>query len=240
MTTILAAAASGLWFHQQALDIAANNIANASADGYKRVRALAEGVPNAAATEDDLRQGVGRATLDVVFARGNAEPTGDPLSFAIQDDTFLAVREGGEVLYTRYGALSVDGNGSIVSLAGRQLEPPIVLPEGAAQPAVDATGNVIVINAAGEPEIVGTLSFIRFDNPGGLEQRGSGLFAATPLAGASSQATPKLLAGAIERSNVDLTEEMANVILAQRAYQASLRAFSIGDEMLAIATDLTQ
>jgi flagellar hook protein FlgE len=50
----------------------------------------------------------------------------------------------------------------------------------------------------------------------------------------------ELLPGTIEGSNVELVAELTSMLTAQRAYQASARAFRVGDEMLELATDLTQ
>ncbi len=46
--------------------------------------------------------------------------------------------------------------------------------------------------------------------------------------------------GALEGSNVDVAEEFTNMIIAQRAYTACAKTFSVGDEMLALATKITQ
>jgi flagellar hook protein FlgE len=39
---------------------------------------------------------------------------------------------------------------------------------------------------------------------------------------------------------VDIAEEFTNMLIAQRAYAASTKTFSVGDEMLALATKITQ
>ena len=42
----------------------------------------------------------------------------------------------------------------------------------------------------------------------------------------------------LERSNVNVVNEMVNLITAQRAYEINSRAIKVGDEMLADATNL--
>jgi flagellar hook protein FlgE len=74
---------------------------------------------------------------------------------------------------------------------------------------------------------------------------GEGLFAPSansgePMLGAPGEAGFAAIApGMVEASNVDLAEELTTLLIAQRAYSASARAFRVGDDMLAIATKLT-
>jgi flagellar hook-basal body protein len=87
---------------------------------------------------------------------------------------------------------------------------------------------------------------VRFVNPQGLATLGDGLYGETVNSGATTEGTPgspgfaAIIPGGLEASNVDLAEEFTTMIIAQRAYQASAKSFSVGDEMLAIATDLTK
>src|SRR5690606_2711931 len=78
MPSILSSAASGMQHNATVLDIVGHNIANVSTDGFKAVRALAEGAPDAAAGEG--RKGVAQTTLDRMFTAAAARP-GAPLHF---------------------------------------------------------------------------------------------------------------------------------------------------------------
>ncbi len=57
---------------------------------------------------------------------------------------------------------------------------------------------------------------------------------------AGTEGFAALRPGALEGSNVDMAEEFTTMIIAQRAYSACAKTFGIGDEMLAIATNITQ
>lgn len=247
MTTILGAAASGLQHNQAVLDVVGHNLANVNSPAFKKMRALAEGVPNASASPDGGRLGVAATTFDPIFSVGAPQPADNPLHFSITDDTFFRVRDfDGAVVFTRFGALSVDSAGNVTGFRGRLLEPAVTLAEGMTQPAVNALGVITAIDAAGEPQEVGRISLVRFVNPQGLELLGDDLYRESANSGPVDEGEPGsagfgvLTPGTVEASNVEVAEEFTNMIVAQRAYQACAKSFHIGDEMLAIATDLTQ
>jgi len=247
MTTILGAAASGLAHSQQLVDVIGHNVANINTAAFKRIRALGEGAPSTAQEPATSRMGVALTTLDLIPAAGAAVQDNVPLHFAILDDAFFRLRDVDEsAVYSRFGALDVDSAGNVVGPGGRLLEPPIVLPEGSTAAAIDTVGTVSALNAEGVREDLGQVAVVRFVNPVGLEEIGEGLYRETGNSGATIEGVPgdgvfqTLVTGAVEGSNVDLADEFANLIVAQRAYLACAKTFSIGDEMLAIATDLTQ
>lgn len=245
MTTILAAAASGMLHHQIAIDTIAHNVANANTEGFKRVRPLAQGQPLPGEFAQ-AKLGVALTTLDRIFAPGPLRAADGALEFAILDDALLPVRlPDGTTAYARAGLLRADGAGSIVTPQGYLLEPPLTLPEGATAPRIDARGVVTATAADGTTIEVGRIALTRFPNPQGLVSLGEGLFAPSPNSGEPMLGAPgeegfaAIAPGMVEGSNVDLAEELTALLIAQRAYSASARAFRVGDDMLAIATKLT-
>ena len=248
MTTILGAAASGMVYHQQWMDAIGHNLANVNSQAFKLTRTISEGSPSADYSEGAQRLGVAKATFDPVFHVGPALRTGEPLHFAIQDDTFFRLRDfDGATVFTRVGALSADAEGNITGVSGRLLDPPITVPPGTKDIAVDIAGVVSGIDEttpARQP--FGQLSFVRFLNPAGLDDMGDGLYRETANSGpieegtAGSPGFSVLLTGAVEGSNVEIAEEFTSMIIAQRAYSASAKTFKIGDDMLALATNLTR
>ncbi len=85
------------------------------------------------------------------------------------------------------------------------------------------------------------LSLASFRNPMGLGQEGGNLFYATSNSGKVQHVFPgeantgTLVSGALEKSNVDTPEAFANVIVAQRGYQASARIVTTSDHFLEVA-----
>lgn len=252
MPTILGAAAGGMVHNQDVLDTVSHNLANANAVAYKKYRALHEGVADAAATPEGGRLGVANTTRDLILAPATLQVTEDPMHFAIEDRSFLTVMEpDGSPLYTRVGGLRSDGRGTIVAPGGREV-PDVVtgeairLPDGWTGPAIDDKGVVTAIDQAGQRGPVGQVRMVQFVNPEGLEVLGGGLYAQSlnsgglTVATAGSEGFAPLRAGALESSNVDAAEEFTNMLIAQRAYSACAKTFSIGDEMIALATKITQ
>lgn len=247
MPNILGAAASGMVHNQDVLDVVGHNIANVNSYAYKKFRPLHEGIPTPQVDPDAGRLGVAETTRDLVFSQAATQITENPLHFAIEDDAFLRVQDfDGRIVYTRFGGLESDVAGNILAFKGRGLEPAIQMPEGWTQPAVDQFGIVSAIDETGARQEIGQVTLAKFRNPQALETLGDGLYEDTANTGeitvgaAGSEGFAALRPGALEGSNVDVAEEFTNMIIAQRAYTACAKTFSVGDEMLALATKITQ
>lgn len=95
---------------------------------------------------------------------------------------------------------------------------------------VDQNGTIWAGYSSGEALAMGKLFLATFPNAQGLKQMGATHLAATQSSGAPILGTPgepgygMLRAGALERSNVDLTAELVDLITGQRNYQASAKA----------------
>lgn len=246
MTTILGASASGMVHSQGVMDVVGNNVANVNTAAFKRSRSLSQGAPGPAIPAEGGRLGVAQTTVDQVFQPGTPAVTGDPFHFAIGDDAFFRVLDdSGAPALTRYGALAVDGAGNVTA-DGHPLDPPLTLPAGWSGAAIDGMGVISAVDEEGVSQVAGQLVLVRLANPQGLEAAGGGLYRETVNSGAAVEGTPgdgnfaALMPGAVEGANVDLAEEFSQMIIAQRAYQAAAKTFSIGDEMLALAANLTR
>lgn len=246
MTTILGAAVSGMLANQIVLDHVGNNIANYDAQGYKRSRPISEGSVEPAASPEKSRLGVTSTISDFVLDPGTPVITGEPLNFMIADDAYFRVTTpAGASVYARVGLLNVETDGGI-RMNSLDLDPPMVAPDGSHSISVDADGVVSGTSADGEALNFGTINLVRFFNPKGLRDIGGGLYTETANSGAIVEGTPgtngfdQLITGALEGSNVEVAEEMASMIIAQRSYQACARTFTIADEMLKLATNITR
>lgn len=86
--------------------------------------------------------------------------------------------------------------------------------------------------------VVGQMTLTNFSNASGLEKTGGNMYRSTlnsgePVVGAAgSEGYGKIRSGFLEMSNVDLSNEFTEMIVAQRAYQASSRTISTSDQML--------
>jgi len=89
----------------------------------------------------------------------------------------------------------------------------------------------------GDNQALGKVVLANFSNPSGLRQLGSSYFASTGQSGeaklgeAGANGFGNLMSGAVERSNVDITEELVSLIAAQRNFQANAKALDTSSQV---------
>ena len=99
-------------------------------------------------------------------------------------------------------------------------------------------GSLIGSFSNGAKEVLARVALARFTNPGGLEKAGGSTYVATAnsgaaqLGGAGDGGLGSLASGSLEMSNVDLSQEFTNLIVAQRGFQANARIITTSDEVL--------
>jgi flagellar hook protein FlgE len=90
----------------------------------------------------------------------------------------------------------------------------------------------------GTNRALGQIAMSSFTNPGGLEKEGENTYVETINSGEARigesgvAGKGKLIAGALEMSNVDLAEQFTDMIVTQRGFQANSRSITTSDEML--------
>ena len=105
-------------------------------------------------------------------------------------------------------------------------------------------GTLVGSFSNGASQAIGRVVLATFSNPGGLEKAGSSGYKSTFNSGNATIGTPgsgslgSLQAGALEMSNVDLSQEFTNLIVAQRGFQANARIITTSDEVLQELTNL--
>ena len=92
---------------------------------------------------------------------------------------------------------------------------------------------------------LGQVALSSFVNPNGLQSKGDNVFSETsasgqPLTGKPGAGTKlgSLASGALEASNVDLTSELVNLIIAQRTYQANAQTVKTQDQVMQTLVNL--
>ncbi|KAF0804093.1 flagellar basal body rod protein [Alcanivorax xiamenensis] len=109
---------------------------------------------------------------------------------------------------------------------------------------VDDDGNIIGNYANEQSQVLGTLALANFRNPEGLRPAGDNAWVETgtsgqPLLGlAGTGMFGNVESQALEVSNVDLTSELVDLIIAQRNYQANTQTIKVQDEVLQNAVNL--
>ena len=108
---------------------------------------------------------------------------------------------------------------------------------------IDSNGNIFGNFSNGVTEVLAQILTANFTNPQGLERVGENLYKQTTNSGAANvneaeQAGSRINSGYLEMSNVDLSREFTDMILAQRAFQASARVITTSDSLLEEVTRL--
>lgn len=254
-------AATGMQAQQLNVDTVANNLANVNTTGYKKgrvsfsdlmVRESSRAVAGAEADRglfaDPTRvgAGVGIASLAKVFDMGDLKKTESPMDLAIQGEGFFEVLlPDGATAYSRGGTFKVNRDGLLATQAGHALKPGLSIPENAEAVMIGGDGRVQVRMAGqGTPMEVGQLPMVRFSNPQGLLPQGDALYRASeasgePISGrAGEDGMGTVAQGFLEGSNVKMVEEMVNLMVAQRAYEASVKVIQASDEMAAMVNGM--
>jgi len=110
--------------------------------------------------------------------------------------------------------------------------------------AFDDVGNIVGNYSNEQSQVLGTIALANFRNPEGLKPDGDNAWTETgasgqPLLGlAGAGQFGSLEAGTVETSNVDLTSELVDLIVAQRNYQANTQTIKVQDEVLQSAVNL--
>ena len=104
--------------------------------------------------------------------------------------------------------------------------------------AINSDGTLLGSFSNGLKQAIGRVALGNFGNPSGLEKAGSSLYRPTVNSGgaqvgaAGSGGRGVLSGGSLEMSNVDLSAEFTNLIVAQRGFQANSRVITTSDQVL--------
>ncbi len=103
---------------------------------------------------------------------------------------------------------------------------------------IDATGSITGAFSNGATQVFGKIAVAAFNNPDGLVRSGDALYAESADSGpatigfAIGGSGSSIASGALEGSNVDISQEFSDMIITQRGFQASARIVATADEML--------
>lgn len=115
---------------------------------------------------------------------------------------------------------------------------PIVIPTTAQSMSIGQDGTINFVDEYGNLQWAGQIQLAKFPNSGGLEKVGSNYYQATSNSGnpvlgfATENGMGSIESGFLEMSNVDLSEEFTEMIVAQRGFQANSRIITTSDEIL--------
>lgn len=215
-------ALSRMLVEQRALDIRANNIANAGTPGFKGESVLfsdylqqQKGVtsPPGGKTVQMVQD---RATLRD-FSQGPMSKTGNPLDLALQGEGFFAVDTPHGERYTRAGRFSLSTGGDIVDIGGNPVlgidSRPISVPPNTGSITIAADGTI-----SSEAGQIGKFRVVQFDDQQAMQAEGNSLFATTQPS--REAASPAMLQGMVEGANIQAITQMTSMMAAIGSYKS--------------------
>ncbi|HKY17928.1 MAG TPA: flagellar basal-body rod protein FlgF [Rhizomicrobium sp.] len=221
----------------RAMDVIANNIANASTPGFKREAAKfeefvtmmqpAEGQVGPQSVSFVKDAGIMRDS-----SQGNVQQTGATYDIAIAGAGYFAIQTPQGLRYTRDGHFSLDGNGNLVTSQGHQVQGDggaiLITPtDGEISIAPDGTISSVV-NGVGNQ--LGKLKIVDFADSAAMIKQGGNLYVTEQAP--TAPALVNLRQGALEASNVQPVIEISHMIEVMRAYEATAALSKSQEDMM--------
>lgn len=235
---------SAMLSQNRRLDVISNNMANVSTVGYKSDKytdsTFDEYIVSRIGNMDKSnRDEIGNASyilapskLYTDYSQGALEATGLTLDFAITGDGFFGIQGGDGVAYSRNGSFSLDNAGYLtLPNEGRVLGSngqPVYL--GTDKISVDGSGNIF----GEDGNFLARLGVFTFADNGQLERNDRSLFVG---AGATQSNDARISWKTVERSNIDLVQQMVDMISSQRSLQSASQVSKMYDQIMTKATN---
>ncbi|CEE01398.1 flagellar hook protein FlgE [Caldibacillus thermoamylovorans] len=196
------------------------------------------------------------ASIDTIHTESSMQNTSRPLDLAItKGDGYFVVNDGGQDYFTRAGNFYIDETGLLVNSDGFRVQGfnpetnargDITIPKqideggnsvGLQSISISQTGEIIAQYENGTVNTISNIALARFSNAEGLDKAGGNLYQSSPNSGdpqfgIGGGAYGTVVSGKLEMSNVDLSEEFTEMIVAQRGFQANSRIITTSDEIL--------
>lgn len=227
-------ATTGLLNRSRALDVTANNLANAGVAGFKREELITSTFDDQVmlrmedGTAAEIGAGNHGAIGDAIYAditQGAMETTGRTLDAAILGEGFFAVQDpqGGNGM-TRNGSFQIDANGYLTTSSGA-----FVLGQNGR---IQLDAGTVAISETGEITLngqnAGQLLIVVPQANAVLEKQANGLFVRPA---GNGQFQGRILQGSLERANVDMVEEMTAMMESSRSFQSCGQVLRILDQV---------
>jgi flagellar basal-body rod protein FlgG len=237
----------GAMTNEHRLDVIANNLANASTNGYKKDSYafqdtfqrfahdyLVDAKPYVQAESIWPKPYIqARTRMSGQFSdmsQGSMQVTDNALDLALVGDGFFKVRTPEGDFMTRNGSFQLAADGRLITEQGFEVlggGSAITLPRDN-KIKIDANG---IISADGNQ--VGALDLVNVSDPKSLEKQGRNLYKLREGSRATEIAPVNLQVqqGYLEKSNVDIVGEMVNMMEAQRAFEINQKLMTTTDTM---------
>ncbi len=214
-------ALSRLAAQQRAMDVVANNLANAATPGYRAERTVFADwlVREPAGAEPPGGRTLAFTQTRATYrerAEGTLSQTGNPLDLALSGEGWFTVQTQAGTRLTRAGRFTLQKDGTVTDGAGNPL-----LDTNARKLTLSPADTDLTVKADGtlrsQNGVIGQIAVVTPNDPNRITAEGGRLFRAdvptTPVA------HPKILQGAVEDSNVQPIAEITRMISTERDFQ---------------------
>jgi len=222
------AACTALMGRTQALDLVANNLANASTPGFRAQHEIFSSVlaKSSIYPVSGLNEAVNNFAIlggsQTDNAQGNLEKTGNDLDLGIQGPGYFVVQSSRGQLFTRNGNFHVSGKGKLVTADGDLVlgdSGPIDIISGKVNVSQDGT---ISVNGA----VAGKLKLVDFAPGTNLTNEGATYYSAPPKTEVPATSA-SIQQGSLEASNVNPVASTIELITIQRSAELMQRALTM-------------
>lgn len=233
MIKALQSSSQGMRVQQQRHELIANNLANASTPGFRKLfgRVSATGGPEGTAPGASAKATTLHVESLPALSQGALTSTGNPLDVAILGEGYFQVETPAGPRLSRDGAFGLGPDGQLLHSSGH----PVLADGGSVF--IQGTATILPDGTVLDGETaVARLSLVTPLPGGELRREGDNLLAAPGGTETVAEGDARLVAGHLEGSNVEAVEEMVAMIRAFRAYEMAAKAAQSADETLRTAT----
>ncbi len=237
--------ASGIFTQQEHLNTIANNIANATTTGFKAQENISTsfdeyvGLRMSNLNQHRLRERIGTGAFMTVnidettdFSQGRISETGRELDVAINGDGFFAVEEpNGNVVLTRNGQFELDAEGNLMLKDVGYVLSDVLERIQLSGANFEITGNGEILENG---ESIDMLAMVYPNEGVEIFKVGEDTFSTGQNQQDFTQmeeGTYQIVQGALERSNVDMTDQLTQMIKSQRNFQSCAEVLRIYDSI---------
>jgi flagellar hook protein FlgE len=244
---------TGIQVSQKMLSTISNNLSNVQSTAFQQKNLFSQALLN----NNSEGFGVSVAGQRRSLAQGILNDTSRSLDVAMNGQGYFVFEDGNSVhSYSRNGILQISSDLHLKNNTGESvLGFPNMLTSqigngGTLQPLllknslnpgdtlqINASGEIAITHSDGTSSLVGTMAIAKFANEQGLYEKGNARFHKTPSSGEpviinGKTTTSTVQQGFLERSNVDLTQQLSNLIRLQAGHNAQSKSLSGYDEIV--------
>jgi flagellar basal-body rod protein FlgF len=228
MDRIIYTAAGGAARVLEQQAVISNNMANVSTAGFREQMAIYRSVPVVGHPGLPTRVSTVTATPASNFRQGVMMETGHALDAAITGDGWFSVQTPQGEAYTRAGEFAVNQQGLLVNQQGYPVLSgdgvPVEIPDRGSV-TFSGDGQISALGAGDNPNDIQMLGQLKLVNPpaASLVRGDDGLF--RTAGGEAAQADPqvRMVAGFVEKSNVNPAEAMVGMIANARRFEMQMK-----------------